>query len=115
MSNSPHTSVLTFPKPHHTPGPDAQNPALARWWRRPALLWWGWAALLFVTYAGFAARRHALMRSSGYDLGIFEQMVRGYAELQAPLVPLRGTNFNGLGDHFDPIVALIAPPYALWP
>ncbi|MFF5974155.1 DUF2079 domain-containing protein [Streptomyces sp. NPDC012769] len=55
------------------------------------------------------------MRTTGYDLGIFEQAVRAYAELRAPVAPLRGEGFNLLGDHFHPLLATLAPLYRLWP
>ncbi|MEV6331745.1 DUF2079 domain-containing protein [Streptomyces sp. NPDC051909] len=60
-------------------------------------------------------RRHQLMRTTGYDLGIFEQAVRAYAEFRAPVVPLRGEGFNLLGDHFHPLLAALAPLYRLFP
>lgn len=85
------------------------------WYRRPALLPWAWAAALCLLYATVAVRRHRLMRTTGYDLGIFEQAVRAYAELRAPVVPLRGEGFNLLGDHFHPLLAALAPLYRLWP
>ncbi|WP_406862859.1 DUF2079 domain-containing protein [Streptomyces sp. HUAS MG47] len=65
-------------------------------------------------YSTVAVRRHALLRTTGYDLGIFEQAVRAYAELRAPVAPLRGEGFNLLGDHFHPLVAVLAPLYRLW-
>ncbi|MEU2155029.1 DUF2079 domain-containing protein [Streptomyces sp. NPDC019396] len=76
---------------------------------------WGWAAALFLLYTTVAVRRHLLLRTTGYDLGIFEQAVRGYAHFRAPVVPLRGEGFNLLGDHFHPLVAVLAPLYRVWP
>ncbi|MGW6565480.1 DUF2079 domain-containing protein [Streptomyces sp. NPDC054975] len=87
----------------------------APWYRRPAVLPWAWAAGLCLLYATVAVRRHQLLRTTGYDLGIFEQAVRAYAELRAPVVPLRGPGFNLLGDHFHPLLAALAPLYRLWP
>ncbi|MEU9197023.1 DUF2079 domain-containing protein [Streptomyces hundungensis] len=99
--------------------PSLPVPALARLPRvrigRPALLWWGWAAALFLLYATVSARRQALVRTTGYDLGIFEQAVRAYAHLRAPVAPLRGDGFNLLGDHFHPVLAALAPLYRLFP
>ena len=46
---------------------------------------------------------------------VFEQAVRSYAHLQAPVVDLKGPGFNVLGDHFSPILALLAPVYRLFP
>ncbi|WP_235960196.1 DUF2079 domain-containing protein [Actinomadura macrotermitis] len=54
------------------------------------------------------------METAGYDLGIFDQAVRSYAHLQMPVVPLKGPGFNLLGDHFHPVIALLAPLYWLW-
>ncbi|MFF6773616.1 DUF2079 domain-containing protein [Streptomyces sp. NPDC012637] len=85
------------------------------WYRRTALLPWAWAAALCLLYATVAVRRHLLMRTTGYDLGIFEQAVRAYAEFRAPVVPLRGEDFNLLGDHFHPLLAVLAPLYRLFP
>ncbi|MFF8374703.1 DUF2079 domain-containing protein [Streptomyces sp. NPDC015661] len=85
------------------------------WYRRPAPVPWGWAAGLFLLYSAVAVRRHQLLRTTGYDLGIFEQAVRAYAELRAPVAPLRGEGFHLLGDHFHPLLAVLAPLYRLWP
>ncbi|MFD0073355.1 DUF2079 domain-containing protein [Streptomyces sp. NPDC127166] len=93
----------------------APAPAPIPWYRRPRLIPWIWAAALFLLYATVAVRRHQLLRTTGYDLGIFEQAVRAYAELRAPVAPLRGEGFNLLGDHFHPLLAALAPLYRLWP
>jgi uncharacterized membrane protein len=53
-------------------------------------------------------------RTTGYDLGIFDQALRAYAQFQAPMVPLKGPGANVLGDHFHPIIAIIAPLYWIW-
>ena len=82
---------------------------------RSALLPWAWAGALCVLYSTVAVRRHLLLRTTGYDLGIFEQAVRAYAELRAPIVPLRGEGFHLLGDHFHPLLAALAPLYRIWP
>jgi hypothetical protein len=69
----------------------------------------------FAAYAGYSLRRHHRIESTGFDLGIFEQVVRGYAAGRAPVVPLKGPGFPALGDHFHPILALLAPLYRLVP
>ncbi|MFJ8308517.1 MULTISPECIES: DUF2079 domain-containing protein [unclassified Streptomyces] len=71
--------------------------------------------MLFLLYATVSGRRQALVRTTGYDLGIFEQAVRAYAHLDAPVAPLRGAGFNLLGDHFHPLLAALAPLYRLFP
>jgi uncharacterized membrane protein len=59
--------------------------------------------------------RHLRVRTSGYDLGIFEQAIRGYARLRAPIAELKGPGFHLLGDHFHPILAVLGPIYRLFP
>jgi uncharacterized membrane protein len=76
---------------------------------------WGTAAVFAVLYTVLSVRRHQLQQTAGYDLGIFEQAVRGYARLQAPVAPLKGLGFNVLGDHFSPAVAVLAPFYRIFP
>ncbi|GGZ86427.1 hypothetical protein GCM10010329_02830 [Streptomyces spiroverticillatus] len=76
---------------------------------------WAWAAALFVLYATLSVQRHRLLRTTGYDLGIFEQAVKAYSQLRLPYVPLKGEGVNLLGDHFHPVLALLAPLYRLFP
>ena len=71
-------------------------------------------AVLFVVYGGYGLTRHATYLTAGYDLGIFDQAVRNYSRFRAPHVPLKGTDYNILADHFHPIIALAAPLYWLW-
>ncbi|WP_234346342.1 DUF2079 domain-containing protein [Streptomyces sp. NRRL F-5755] len=55
------------------------------------------------------------MRTTGFDLGIFEQAVRSYASGHLPVSELKGPGFALLGDHFSPVLATLAPFYRLWP
>ena len=68
--------------------------------------------LAFYLYHAFADQARYL--TTGYDLGIFDQAVRAYAHFQAPMVPLKGAGYNIFGDHFHPIIALLAPLYWIW-
>jgi uncharacterized membrane protein len=52
--------------------------------------------------------------TTGYDLGIFDQAVRAYSHFRAPDVPLKGVDFNIFGDHFHPIIVVLAPLYWVW-
>ncbi|MGW7437483.1 DUF2079 domain-containing protein [Streptomyces sp. NPDC054849] len=52
---------------------------------------------------------------ASWDLGIFEQAIRAYAHLQVPVADLKGPGANILGDHFSPIIALVAPVYRVFP
>lgn len=93
------------------PPTEAAQGGRARW--EP---WAAWAltALSFVVFAGYAVSRHRQYLTAGHDLGIFDQAVRAYSHLQPPLVPIKGVDFNLLGDHFHPILALAAPAYWIW-
>ncbi|HEX5741576.1 MAG TPA: DUF2079 domain-containing protein [Pilimelia sp.] len=73
------------------------------------------AAVFFLLYATLAVLRVRRMEATAYDLGIFTQAVRSYAELRAPVADLKGPGFPLLGDHFHPILALLAPLYAVFP
>ena len=79
--------------------------------------WAGVAALtvaLFAFYTVYSISRWTTYLASGYDLGIFDQAVRAYSHFKAPDVALKGPGYNVLGDHFHPIIALIAPLYWIW-
>jgi hypothetical protein len=73
------------------------------------------AGVLFVAYAAVSVSKHLRLRSTGYDLGIFEQAVRAYAGGRAPVAELKGAGYNLLGDHFHPALAVLAPAYRLFP
>ncbi|MFE3740743.1 DUF2079 domain-containing protein [Streptomyces sp. NPDC059134] len=73
------------------------------------------ALALFCAYATLTVCRYRLMASASWDLGIFEQAVRGYAELRAPIADIKGRGTHILGDHFSPVTALLAPVYRVFP
>ncbi|MET9698281.1 DUF2079 domain-containing protein [Streptomyces sp. NPDC006529] len=73
------------------------------------------AAVLFAAYTLLSVLRYARLETMSWDLGIFEQAVRAYAHLQAPVVDLKGPGTRILGDHFSPVTALLAPFYRLFP
>lgn len=70
------------------------------------------ATLLYVAHS---LLRYRNFEAKGYDLGIFDQAVHQYSLFKAPIVPIKGVDFNLLGDHFHPIIALFAPLYWIWP
>lgn len=77
----------------------------------PAIL-----AVVFGTlYAALSLVRFHRFEPSSWDNAIFEQGIKGYAHFAAPIVDLKGPGFNQLGDHFSPIIALIAPFYRVFP
>jgi uncharacterized membrane protein len=87
---------------------------------RPLLQWlvdhlsWVIAAGMFAVFAGYSWIQHAQFRTSGYDLGLADQVLTHYARFQPPYAALAGPRFNMLGDHFSPIVATLTPLYWIW-
>jgi uncharacterized membrane protein len=75
---------------------------------------WVVAAVAFLVYATYSLTRFRTGHMSGYDLGIFTQVVSRYAHLQAPDIGVK-LGWNALGDHFSPALALLAPFYRLVP
>jgi uncharacterized membrane protein len=71
-------------------------------------------AAVFAVYTCYVLVRHATFRTTGYDLGIFDQAIRDYAHFRAPIVALKGPDYNLLGDHFHPLIAVLAPLYWIW-
>ena len=69
------------------------------------------AAALYLVHSFLRFRN---FEAKGYDLGIFDQAVRQYALFREPIVPIKGVDFNILGDHFHPILVLLAPLYWIW-
>ncbi|MFF8832603.1 DUF2079 domain-containing protein [Streptomyces sp. NPDC015131] len=102
-------------EPARIPGarrPSAPGDRTRTWWNRaPHLL----ALALFAAYTTLSVLRYHRMETRSWDLGIFEQAVRGYAHLQAPVADLKGPGTHILGDHFSPVTALLAPAYRLFP
>lgn len=67
-----------------------------------------------VAYSALSFQRFTRFRSSGYDLGIFDQVVRQYSQFAPPISQIKGPDFNIFGDHFHPIIAILAPLYWVW-
>lgn len=69
----------------------------------------------FLAYLTLSLARWCRWENPSWDLAIFEQAVKGYANLGAPIVSIKGPDFNQLGDHFSPLLALLAPFYRMFP
>ena len=82
-------------------------------WRDPVL--WLIAAVVFGSYSTISVFRYLRRDPTSWDLGIFTEYVKQFAHLHAPIVDIRGPGFNLLGDHFHPIVAVLAPFFLLAP
>ncbi|MER5642719.1 DUF2079 domain-containing protein [Kitasatospora sp. NPDC002227] len=97
------------------PAPTAPTLSVVRRRTGPTQLGLAVGGLYFVLYTLLSISRHERMLSAAFDLGIFEQAVRAYAHGQLPVVPLKGPGYDLLGDHFHPVLALLAPAYRLFP
>ncbi|WP_420176656.1 DUF2079 domain-containing protein [Luteococcus sp. OSA5] len=82
-------------------------------WLARHLVWW-FTLVTWLVYSVYCVSRYPQFLTAGYDLGIFDQAVRRYANFEAPLVALKGDHYNLLGDHFHPILATLAPLYWIW-
>jgi uncharacterized membrane protein len=67
------------------------------------------AGFVFAVYVPLSLFRYLQFNPASWDLGIFTEQIKQYAHLHAPVADIRGPGFNLLGDHFSPIVALVAP------
>ena len=76
---------------------------------------WLIALAVFALYVPISVFRYLRFDATSWDLGIFTEYVKQYAGLHAPVVDIRGAGVNLLGDHFHPIVALIAPFFRVFP
>ncbi|GIH69374.1 hypothetical protein Mth01_16270 [Sphaerimonospora thailandensis] len=74
-------------------------------------------ALAFLAYSLLGLVKFATLRTGIYDLVIFDQGIRGYANFELPMSYAKGnwqelgSAFSLLGDHFSPILVLLAPLY----
>lgn len=71
--------------------------------------------LAFLVYSVFSRLQWKSFTIRSWDLGIFTQLAKDYAHLQAPIVSIKGDGYNLLGDHFHPLLVLLAPFYRLFP
>ena len=76
---------------------------------------WATAVAAFGAYAAISLFRLMQLNPSSWDLGIYTEYVKQYAHLSAPIVDIRAPGFNLLGDHFQPIVAVLAPFFWVFP
>jgi uncharacterized membrane protein len=72
------------------------------------------AGLSALAYALCGLFRHWHFDSSAYDLGIFDQAMWHLSRFEAPSSTVRGIS-NLLGEHFSPIIGVLAPLYWVAP
>jgi uncharacterized membrane protein len=74
-------------------------------------------AVVALFYAGYSLIRFWDFHATAYDLVIFDQGVRSYSHFHLPTAIIKGvhngfgSHFTILGDHFSPILAVLAPLY----
>jgi uncharacterized membrane protein len=74
-------------------------------------------AIIAAIYSVYSLTLYYTFKTSAYDLTIFDQAVRSYAHFHLGISPIKGVhngfgpNFSVLGDHFSPIIAVLAPLY----
>ncbi len=97
------------PRTASQPGPSGAGTA------RPDPVAWLIALATFAAYMTLSVAKYVRLDPGSWDLGIYTQYVRQLADLHAPVVAIRGPGFDLLGDHFQPIVALVAPFFRVFP
>jgi uncharacterized membrane protein len=86
-----------------------------RSWLRRHVLPLSLAAGAFLVYALYSVLEYREGAEPSWDLAIFTQIVQNYAHFHAPIADIRGPQLDALGDHFSPILALLAPFYRIFP
>jgi hypothetical protein len=89
--------------------------AVAAWARGTDPVPWLTAAAVFGGYFTISLFRYLRLQPTSWDLGIFTEYVKQYADLRAPVVDIRAPGLNLLGDHFHPAVAVLAPFFRVFP
>ncbi len=79
------------------------------------LVTWAIALAVFGAYAVISLFQLLRLSPTSWDLGIYTEYVKQDAHLRAPIADVRSAGFNLLGDHFQPIVAIIAPFFRVFP
>ncbi len=98
--------------PDEDDGTGTATPVRPTWER---VLPWAMSLVFAGLYATISVAGFERLQVRSFDLGIFEQAIRHYAHLQAPIVDLEGAGRNFLGDHWSPAIVVFAPFYRLFP
>ena len=91
-------------------GPAVRPPSV---YRDPVT--WVVAGTVFSVYTILSVFRLLRLDPTSFDLSVFTDEVKQYAHLHAPVADVKGPGFNLLGDHFSPIVAVLAPFFRVFP
>ncbi|GAB4549159.1 MAG: hypothetical protein Kow0063_44050 [Anaerolineae bacterium] len=80
----------------------------------PQVLAWGLVLLYIATFTRLAILRHASFNSSGFDLGIYDQVVWNTLHGRIYFYTTTGQPLLHLSNHADPILLLVAPFYLIY-
>jgi uncharacterized membrane protein len=76
---------------------------------------WAVVGAVFVVSCVLSLTRYVRVSPATWDLGIFTEAVHRYAHFQSPTVDIKAPGFDLLGDHFHPILVLLAPAFRIYP
>jgi len=76
---------------------------------------WVTSLAVFGAYLAISLFRLLQLNPSSWDLAIYTEYVKQAASWHAPVADVRTAGFNLLGDHFQPIVMMIAPLFRVFP
>ena len=76
---------------------------------------WVTSVAVFGAYLAISLFRLLQLNPSSWDLAVYTEYVKQSAGLHAPVADVRTAGFNLLGDHFQPIVMVIAPLFRVFP
>ena len=79
----------------------------------PQVVAWGLVILYIITFTWLAIQRHASFNSSGFDLGIYDQVVWNTLHGRIFFYTTTGLPLLHLSNHADPILFLVAPFYLI--
>lgn len=80
----------------------------------PQIIAWGLVLLYIATFTWLAILRHASFNSSGFDLGIYDQVVWNTLHGRIYFYTTTGQPLLHLSNHADPILLLVAPFYLIY-
>ena len=76
---------------------------------------WLTSFAVFCAYLAISLFRLLQLNPSSWDLAIYTEYVKQSASLHTPVADVRAPGINLLGDHFQPIVMVIAPLFRVFP
>ena len=109
QSESPVSQNLS---PDAPPVPQRQR-RLSGAYRDPFI--WVTSLAVFGAYLAISLFRLRQLNPSSWDLAVYTEYVKQAAGWHAPVSDVRTAGFNLLGDHFQPIVMVIAPLFRVIP